>query len=99
MSRFVRSWSAISRSLPQFASPRRPHARRRLTLERLEGRAMLSTVALTVNTLADDPLLPIPGQFTLRDAINTADGDATTNHYVITFKQGLTGTIDLTTIA
>ena len=36
MSRFVRSWSAISRSLPQFAPARRPHARRRLTLECLE---------------------------------------------------------------
>ena len=32
----VRSWSAISRSLPQFAPARRPHARRRPMLECLE---------------------------------------------------------------
>ena len=39
MSRFepiVRSWSAISRSLPQFAPVRRPHARRRPMLECLD---------------------------------------------------------------
>ena len=99
MLRFVRSWSAISRSLPQFAPAQRPQSRRLLTLERLEDRTMLSTIALTVTTLADDPITPVAGQFTLRDAINTADGGATTNQYVITFKQGLTGTIDLTTSA
>ena len=99
MLRFVRSWSAISRSLPQFAPARRPHARRRPSLERLEDRTVLSTISLPVTTLLDDPTVPIPGQTTLRDAINTADGGATTNQYVITFKQGLTGTIDLTTSA
>jgi len=88
--------SAISRSLPQFASARRPQSRRRFTLERLEDRTMLSTIPLVVNSLADDPIVPINGYTTLRDAINTADGGATTNQYVITFKQGLTGTIDLT---
>ncbi len=99
MLRFVRSWSAISRSLPQFAPAQRAHARRRFTLERLEERAMLSTIPLVVNMLPDDPSGPTTGQMTLRDAINTADGGATTNQYVITFKQGLTGTIDLTTSA
>jgi len=95
MSRFhsiVRSWSAISRSLPQFAPARRPHARRRFTLERLKGRSLLSTVHLTVNTLADDPSGPTTGQITLRDAINQADD--TSNSYVIKFA--VKGTIDLT---
>ena len=69
MLRFVRSWSAISRSLPQFAPARRPYARRRLTLERLEDRAMLSTIPLVVTTLADDPTgVPITGYTTLPDA-------------------------------
>jgi hypothetical protein len=42
MLRFVRSWSAISRSLPQSAPARRPYARRRPRLERLEDRTTLS---------------------------------------------------------
>ena len=54
----VRSWSAISGSLPQFTPARRPHARRRLMLERLEERLVLSTVTLTVNTLADAATAP-----------------------------------------
>ena len=69
MSRFepiVRSWSAISRSLPQFAPARRPHARRRPMLECLESRSLLSTVTLTVNSLADAP--SSPGVTTLRGA-------------------------------
>jgi hypothetical protein len=98
MLRFVRSWSAISRSLPQFAPARRPHARRRFTLERLEERSLLSTIpltvnTLTVNTLTDDPSGPTTGQVTLRDAINQADAD-TANQYVI--KLAVKGTIDLT---
>ena len=88
-------WSAISRSLPQFAPARRHQSRRRLTLERLEGRSLLSTIPLTVTTLLDDPITLIPGQTTLRDAINTADGGATNNKYVITFSVSLPGTIDL----
>ena len=93
MLRFVRSWSAISRSMPQFAPARRPYARRRLTLERLEDRAMLSTIPLMVNSLADS------GVGTLRFEITVADKGAITNpanQYVITFKKGLIGTIDLT---
>ena len=80
-------WSAISRSLLQFAPARRPHARRRFTLERLEERAMLSTIALTVNTLADS------GPGTLRAEISAADAGAATNNYVIKLK--VPGTITL----
>ena len=93
MLRFVRSWSAISRSLPQFAQSRRPQSRRRLTLECLEDRAMLSTIPLVVNTLADS------GVGTLRDAITVADKGAITNptnQYAIHFKSGLSGAINLT---
>ena len=93
MLRFVRSWSAISRSLLQFASARRPHARRRFTLERLESRSLLSTVHLTVNTLADDPGGPVAGQTTLRDAITAADAGSAANKYVIKFA--VDGTIAL----
>ena len=93
MLRFVRSWSAISRSLPQFAPAQRPQSRRLLTLERLEDRAMLSTIPLVVNTLADS------GVGTLRDAITVADKGAITNptnQYAIHFKSGLSGAINLT---
>ena len=92
----VRWWSATSRSLSRFAPARRPHARRRLRLECLEDRTMLSTIALSVNTLLDDPNGPISGStnLTLRDAITQADAD-TANPYVITFS--MEGKIDLTT--
>ncbi len=76
MSRFetiVGSWSAISRSLPQFAPARRPHARCRPILDCLEERAMLSTIPVTVNSLADAP--SSPGVTTLRGAIAQADAD------------------------
>ena len=81
MSRFepiVRSWSAISRSLPQFTPARRPHARRRLmrpTLLALEERALLSTIV--VNNPTDTP---VAGQIDLRQAIvqaNTNGGNET----------------------
>ena len=89
MSRFeprVRWWSATARSLPQFAPAQRLHARRPM-LESLEERAMLSTIALTVNTLADS------GVGTLRSAITTSDLGAASNSYVIKFS--IQGTIDL----
>ena len=95
MSRFepiVRSWSAISRSLPQFAPARRPHARRRPMLECLELRSLLSTVSLTVNSLADAP--PSRRATTLREAITKADSNPA-NNYVIRFA--VHGVIDLTT--
>ena len=80
-------WSAISRSLPQFAPARRPHARRRPMLECLEDRALLSTIPITVSSLADS------GGGTLRLAIATADVRSTTNNYVINIKTP--GTITL----
>ena len=89
----VRWWSATTRSLSRFAPARRPHARRRLSLECLEDRTMLSTIALAVTTLADDPSGPIPGYTTLRDAITQADADPA-NSYAINFS--VTGTIGLT---
>ncbi len=95
MSRFepiVRSWSAISRPLPQFAPARRPHARRRPMLECLESRSLLSAITLAVNTLADAP--SSPGVTTLRGAITQADAD-TADNYVIKFA--VRGVIDLIT--
>ena len=74
MSRFdsiIRSWSAISRSLPQFTPARRPHARRRLTrptLMALEDRRLLSTIV--VNNPTDTP---VPGEIDLRQAIGQAN--------------------------
>lgn len=94
MSRFetkVRWRSATTRSLPQFAPVQRLHARRPM-LESLEERAMLSTIALTVNTLVDDPGGSVSGQTTLRDAINQADADLD-NHYVV--KIEVKGTIEV----
>ena len=57
MLRFVRSWSAISRSLPQFAPARRHQSRRRLTLdcESLEDRYLLSTAKPTFALQAISP--------------------------------------------
>jgi predicted outer membrane repeat protein len=95
MSRFepiVRSWSAISRSLPQFAPARRPHARRRPMLQCLESRSLLSTIPLTVNSLADAP--SSSGVTTLRGAITTADANPA-DSYVINFA--VKGVIDLKT--
>ncbi len=95
MSRFeptVRWWSATTRSLSRFAPARRPHAGRRLRLECLEDRTMLSTVALAVNSQFDDPSGPTPGYTTLRDAITQADADPT-NSYLISFS--VKGTIGL----
>src|SRR5689334_12409657 len=68
--------------------PRRRNVRR-LGLECLEHRTVLSTVTLTVSSLADT------GSGTLRAAITSADGGSSTNSYVIDFASGLTGTITL----
>ena len=56
----------------------------------LEGRALLSTVPITVTSLADS------GVGTLRTAITTADAGSASNQYAIGFASGLTGTINLT---
>ena len=61
----------------------------------LEERTLLSTLNLTVNTLADDPNGPISGYTTLRDAITQANA-STDSQEVINFASGLQGTIDLT---
>src|SRR5208337_2142988 len=73
MLRFVRSWSAISGSLPQFTPARRPHARRRLTrptLMALEDRRLLSTIV--VNNPTDTP---VTGEIDLRQAIVQANSN------------------------
>jgi hypothetical protein len=56
------------------APARRPESRR-LSLEYLEDRSLLSTIPLTVNTITDDPAGLVSGQTTLRDAITQADAD------------------------
>ena len=100
MSRFdsiVRSWSAISRSLPQFAPARRPHARRRLTrptLMALEDRRLLSTIV--VNNPTDTP---VTGEIDLRQAIvqaNTTGGDQTITFDQTVFTTPQTITLDPT---
>ncbi len=68
----------------------------RPSLTLLEERTLLSTLNLTVTTLADDPVTPISGQITLRDAITQANADTTDSQEVISFAPGLQGTIDLT---
>ena len=95
MSRFepiVRSWSAISRSLPQFAPARRHQSRRRLKLDCLESHSLLSTIPIVVNSLVDAP--SSNGVTTLRGAITTANADPA-DSYVIRFA--VKGMIDLKT--
>ena len=58
----------------------------------LEEKTLLSTLNLTVNTLADDPSGSILGYTTLRDAITQADA-STNGQEVINFA--VTGTINL----
>src|SRR5208282_5854551 len=71
---------------------RRVHSHRP-SLESLESRALLSTVHLLVDTLADDPGGPIAGQTTLRDAITAADAVPAGDKVVIKFA--VDGTISL----
>ena len=59
----------------------------------LEERTLLSQLSLTVTTLADDPVTPISGQTTLRDAITQANA-STANQVTINFA--VNGTINLT---
>src|SRR5215467_1679653 len=87
----LRHWPETLRSLrpSQAGPPRRPRrrpTRRCLPLEQLEGRLVLS--AFHVTTLADG------GAGSLRDAVAQANAHAGAD--VITFQEGLTGTIALT---
>jgi hypothetical protein len=85
----VRRCSANSQSLPQFASARPRHSRRRqsISLERLEDRTVLSSFNLPVTSLADT------GPGTLRSAIIQADAGSAAQTYNIKFK--VSGTITL----
>ena len=68
MSRFepkVRWWSATTRSLSRFAPARRPHARRRLRLECLEDRTLLSLAGAP-----NDQILQAYGQIPLSFEVN-----------------------------
>ena len=68
MSRFepiVRWWSPTSRSLPRFAPARRPRARRRPRLERLEDRTLLSLAGAS-----NDQILQAYGQIPLSFEVN-----------------------------
>jgi len=68
MSRFepkVRWWTATTRSLSQFAPARRSHARRRLRLERLEDRTLLSLAGAS-----NDQVLQAYGQIPLSFEVN-----------------------------
>ena len=88
----LKSWQAGHRTWRRDQRDKRV----RPTLTLLEERTLLSTLNLTVTTLADDPVTPISGQITLRDAITQANADTTDSQEVISFAPGLQGTIDLT---
>jgi len=85
----LKSWQAGHRTWRRDQRDKRV----RPTLTLLEERTLLSTLNLTVTTLADDPVTPISGQTTLRDAITQANASTATSQ-VITFA--VDGTIDLT---
>ncbi len=87
----VKSWQAGHRTWRRDQRDKRV----RPTLTLLEERTLLSTLNLTVTTLADDPVTPISGQTTLRDAITQANA-STDSQEVISFASVLQGTIDLT---
>ena len=61
----VRWWSATTRSLSRFAPARRPHARRRLRLECLEDRTLLSLAGAS-----NDQILQAYGQIPLSFEVN-----------------------------
>jgi len=75
----LKSWQAGHRTWRRDQRDKR--VRPSLTL--LEERTLLSTLNLTVTTLADDPVTPISGQITLRDAITQANADTTDSQEVI----------------
>src|SRR5208337_1550870 len=88
----LKSWQAGHRTWRRDQRDQRV----RPTLTLLEERTLLSTLNLTVTTLADDPVTPISQQTTLRDAINIANADTVDSQEVISFATSLSGTIDLT---
>src|SRR5208337_4801521 len=88
----LKSWQAGHRTWRRDQRDKRV----RPTLTLLEERTLLSTLNLTVTTLADDPVTPISEQTTLRDAITQANADTTDSQEVISFA--VTGTIDLTSV-
>src|SRR5271157_4527389 len=85
----LKSWQAGHRTWRRDQRDKRV----RPTLTLLEERTLLSTLNLTVTTLADDPVTPISEQTTLRDAITQANA-STDSQEVINFAPGLQGTID-----
>jgi hypothetical protein len=87
----LKSWQAGHRTWRRDQRDKRV----RPTLTLLEERTLLSTLNLTVTTLADDPVTPISEQTTLRDAITQANA-STDSQEVLNFAPGLQGTIDLT---
>ena len=80
--------SGFSAAISRARSKNRRGIRPIVTL--LEGRTLLSTVPITVTSLAD-----YGTGTTLRAAITTADAGSTSNQYAISFTPGLTGTINL----
>jgi predicted outer membrane repeat protein len=89
MSRFTwLPWFTEGRSQRDARRSRRRNARH-FSLECLEHRTVLSSVTLTVSSLADT------GSGTLRAAITAADAGSSNNSYAINFSSGLTGTITL----
>ncbi len=85
----LKSWQAGHRTWRRDQRDKRV----RPTLTLLEERTLLSTLNLTVTTLADDPVTPTSGQTTLRDAITQANA-STDSQEVISFA--VDGTINLT---
>ena len=83
------SWQGVAQAR------RRDRRGIRPTVTLLEERHMLSTLNLTVTTLAD-PSGPA-STVSLRQAINTANDDTTDSQEIISFAAGLTGTINLST--